>query len=193
MHALGVTQHQPGAGGGAYIGAELAGYGAGAGLGAVADDVGRAVDGDELAVAGPGRAFDAYRALDRRQRRGWLDQVRGLAYRADFDPVLAGLFVVALDRPTQAAGLLVIGVSIDHQRGQGRCRCGGNGGQRQQKGCQQGRDAHGQRFPQSAVVVIAQAQKACSVAVDSRISLCDSAACLSESGRYSPAVLPAGK
>ena len=138
VDALGVDQRKAGQGGGADIGAELAGDRAGAGLRPLVLDVAGAVDRNERAGLLPRRAFDRHRPLDRRQRRRRLDHVRTRTARRDLDAETSGRGVVALDRPAQRSLAAVVGGAGDVQhvrRGRsGRDGLGaGVGGERQQR------------------------------------------------------------
>src|SRR5262249_58511154 len=62
LDALGVDQGEAGIGGGAHVGAVLAGDGAGAGLRTLVLDVAGAVEDDEFAAALPRRALDRHRS-----------------------------------------------------------------------------------------------------------------------------------
>ncbi|MNH22291.1 hypothetical protein D3C79_821420 [compost metagenome] len=162
MHALGVAQHQPGVGGGAHIGAELAGQGAGASVHAPILDVARTVDGDVLPIARPGQPGDAHRALDFRQGAGGTDDIGRLADRRDIDTIMAGALVAGFDRPAQAAGLAVICVAVD-AKGFAAGRCGGMGsqGKQWQQGHEHRHQTHGCGFPKSLCCYPRKPHRAC--------------------------------
>ena len=157
MHALGIAQHQPGVGGGAHVGAELAGQGAGAGAHALVLDVSRTVDGDVLAIACPGQASDAHRAFDFWQWAIGADDVGRLAHCRNVDAVMARVLVAGFDGPAQRAGLAIVGVMLDTQ-GFRVGRCGGQGGQGEQwqQGHQRRHQTHGCGYPENIVFMKCQ-------------------------------------
>ncbi len=115
FHAAGIAQDQPRQRSGTHVGAGLAGFGPRAGIGAGTGDVGRAVDGDVLAIACPRRADDLHRPDDLRQRRGRTDHVGGVAHRGNLDPVAPRRLVGGTDRPAQRTRVGIIGIALHPQ------------------------------------------------------------------------------